>query len=311
MNSPDINPAFIDLCYVNGGPRGILRVAVKDGSGYLGYRIPRDLFDFARSLCGSCDLLHELRNRGIYFLVKFAADGSIKNVYVGKAGERKGKGLGVLNRISEHGSKEACSDWDCALCLTQSHNVFNATKLNYLEYSFHEIVKQALGAKAMYNGNTPTRSNPELSEKYSLDGFIKNQATLLLGAMGFDMLSASGCCSTTVSSKGVASTGPTFVCKGAGAEAYGQLTSTGFKILMNSRISDHVVSSFASNNKGVAELRKKLTSDGTVKNRVLTADCEMSSPSAASAFVLGRPSNGKDDWKWNGKKSLGDYLKLG
>lgn len=310
MTTYSIKPTFFELCYVNGDPHGIIRIDIKDQSGYVGFRVPRPLLDLAKCRCGTDDILKVLRNRGIYFLIKCLPDGTVSKIYVGKAGERKDEKLGVLNRISEHGKKEESSNWDVAICLTHTSNVFNTTKLNYLEHKFHELLSSSLGKKAMYNGNTPTRSQPELSEKYNLDNFVKNQAALLVESMGFDFLSHET--NVMLDSQFVFSASPTpvFKCTGAGADAQGCLTSGGFKILKGSKISDHVVACFAKNNKKAAHLRDALVNDGTIDSRIFTKDYQTGSPSFASGLILGRPSNGKDDWKLNGKQTLGEYLKL-
>lgn len=45
------------------------------------------------------------------------------------------------------------------------------------------------------------------------------------------------------------------------------------------------------------QLRNRLIEDGTIVDGVFQTDYEFSSPSAASAVVLGHTSNGNVDWK--------------
>ena len=86
-------------------------------------------------------------------------------------------------------------------------------------------------------------------------------------------------------------------CKGNNSSASGYPFVNGFTVLKDSILSDHTVPSFATNVVWWFELRNKLEQDGTFVNRVLQRDYEFSSPSAAAAILLGRPSNGNDEWR--------------
>ncbi len=55
--------------------------------------------------------------------------------------------------------------------------------------------------------------------------------------------------------------------------------------------------------------RRELEKDAINEDFVLVKDLAFKSPSAASAFVLGRSSNGKEDWKTEDGKKLGELLK--
>ena len=68
-------------------------------------------------------------------------------------------------------------------------------------------------------------------------------------------------------------------------------------MLKGSRISDHTVPSFETRGKCYFQLRNRLIEDGIIVNDVFQTDYEFSSPSAASAVVLGHTSNGNVDWK--------------
>ena len=55
--------------------------------------------------------------------------------------------------------------------------------------------------------------------------------------------------------------------------------------------------------------RREQEKDAINEDFVLVKDLVFKSPSAASAFVLGRSSNGKEDWKTEDGKKLGELLK--
>lgn len=75
-------------------------------------------------------------------------------------------------------------------------------------------------------------------------------------------------------------------------------------MLKGSRVSDHTVLSFETRDKCYFQLRNRLIEDGTIVDAVFQADYEFSSPSAASAVVLGHTSNGNVDWKSSDRTPL-------
>lgn len=86
-------------------------------------------------------------------------------------------------------------------------------------------------------------------------------------------------------------------CKGAGASATGFLSAGGFTVIKDSRVSDHVVPSFERRGKTYFNLRSRVEEDGIIANGVFIQDYEFNAPSAASAVILRRTSNGNIDWR--------------
>ena len=86
-------------------------------------------------------------------------------------------------------------------------------------------------------------------------------------------------------------------CKGSGASAKGFVSAGGFTVIKGSLVSDHTVPSFETRGKNYYDLRNVLIRDGVIEDRSFARDYEFNAPSAASAVILGRTSNGNDDWK--------------
>ena len=97
-----------------------------------------------------------------------------------------------------------------------------------------------------------------------------------------------------------------FYCKGNNAHASGYPSTNGFTVLKGSVFSDHTVPSFQTNVVSLFNLRNKLESESIIVDYILQKDYEFTSPSAASAIVLGRPSNGNEDWKTSDGTKLKD-----
>lgn len=80
---------------------------------------------------------------------------------------------------------------------------------------------------------------------------------------------------------------------GRGANATGYLKGAeAFVVNQGSRVSDEITDSNYTYN----ALRENLVTSGVINDNIFTKDYEFASPSAASAVVLGRASNGRKEW---------------
>ena len=98
-----------------------------------------------------------------------------------------------------------------------------------------------------------------------------------------------------------------FTCTGSGAKAKGYPTKDGFVVLKGSIVSDHLVESFKNYCSANYNKRLELEGAGIISNRSFTKDYVFASPSGASSTVLGRSSNGYDDWRGSGRQTLADF----
>ena len=94
-----------------------------------------------------------------------------------------------------------------------------------------------------------------------------------------------------------------FFCKGKDANAKGVIKDGNIIVLKGSRITSSTVPSLS---KGNLNSRLKLIEDGIIDELVFQRDYEMN-PSKASSIILGRPSNGNDDWKTEKGIELGKF----
>jgi hypothetical protein len=93
---------------------------------------------------------------------------------------------------------------------------------------------------------------------------------------------------------------PIFHIKRSGANAQARLTSEGLVVLSGSTIRKDIVPSCPDYAKAVREDNKEYIGDGCV----LQKDILFKTPSGASAFVLGAPTNGNVEWKTEDGKTL-------
>lgn len=92
---------------------------------------------------------------------------------------------------------------------------------------------------------------------------------------------------------------------GRGSDAFGYFTSDGFIVKASSKIAEGTT---ASARKPTYESRQKYQQLINEDN-ILTKELVFPTPSAASAFVIGRCSSGMADWKTEDGKKLGELLK--
>lgn len=93
-------------------------------------------------------------------------------------------------------------------------------------------------------------------------------------------------------------------CKGNNGDAKGFISAEGLTVVKGSKVSDHMATSFETRARSYYLLRNRLIADGTIVDGEFQTDYEFSSPSAGSAVVLGRSSNGNVDWKNADGRSL-------
>lgn len=213
---------------------------------------------------------------------------SILNMNIGEAEN-------VLDRLNQH-LRDYNSDkekyyWNSAVVFTRRD--LNKALIRYLENRFVEIAREC-GCYQILTKNTYKNTVMKESQIASMEEFIDN-VKIIINTLGYKVLEPV----PHADEKTVY-----LYCKGSGANAKGFVSSGGFTVLKGSKVSDHMVSSFELRGRSYFNLRNKLVDDGIIVNDIFEKDYEFNAPSAASAVILGRTSNGNVDWKNNEGKSL-------
>ena len=184
-------------------------------------------------------------------------------------------------RVKDHESKKEF--WQKALIFIAKDAAMTKADVQYLE---HKAIAEAKASNTfVLNENKQTPKAPNLPEyrKDDMDGFFEDVKflTSFIGCNIFDVVKTK--------EKHL------FYIKGRGCDAKGFYDADGFTVLKGSIIAKSSTPSFT-----WKEKREQLLKEYTSMNReklVLESDKTFSSPSTASEFVLGRPSNGWSDWK--------------
>ncbi len=261
----------IELFLVNGTAESLVTAELSNWNGKA-IKIPRtELSDCAREdICGV----------GVYFLMCQEDDGS-DSVYIGEAENIRDR---LLQHMRDYQSGKEEYYWNTAVLFIGRD--LNKALIRYLENRFVEIAKEC-GRYKILTKNTYKNTVIKESQVASMEEFI-DHVKVLLNVLGYKVLaSIPKADNNTVY----------LYCKGSGADAKAFISSGGITVVSGSRVSDHVVPSFEKRGKIYYDLRKQLEHTEIIQDGVFLRDYEFTAPSAASAVVLGRNSNGKDDWK--------------
>lgn len=268
----------IEMFLVDGTADGVVTAELSNWNGKA-IRLPRTEV----SECQRTDI----QGVGVYFLFSKADDGT-DAVYVGEAEN-------ILKRLKQHladfqSGKESYY-WTTAVAFVGRD--LNKALIRYLENRLVEEVKACGRERALTKATYSTVLKE--SEIASMEEFIDN-IKVLISALGHKTL--------TPVPKATDSTTYLY-CKSGSADGKGFVTASGFTVAAGSVVSDHVVPSMKTRGKSYFELRARLEEDGVIAGRVFQRDYEFSAPSAASAVILGRTSNGNADWKTASGVKLG------
>jgi hypothetical protein len=278
----DLTPFSLRIFVVDGNPDGL---RIVERSNWIGRAImfPRPLFTSVRNRL-------EFQQTGVYLLLGPRTVGDQETLYVGE-------GDPIRPRLEEHFAKK--DFWTRAVFFVAGPGHLNKAHVQYLEA---RLVSLAGAAKRslLKNGNKPAEPTLSESDRADMNVFLNNILGMLpvLGIHAFEQ-------SITPTEK---ASMPILTCQGRGVIAKGSDSPQGFIIQSGSFAAAEPTPSLAEYFSGAFELRNELLKSGVLvkegKALRFTQDYPFSSPSFASAVVLGRNSNGRTDWKDSNGKTL-------
>ncbi|MHC1787275.1 MAG: GIY-YIG nuclease family protein [Christensenellales bacterium] len=284
----------INLFLMDGSPTGRIKVTLANWTG-VAYKIPRTELD-------KCKGRDDLSQSGVYFLFGTIDPTGESVVYIGQAGVRK-NGEGLLCRLQEHKRNIDKDYWTEAVVFTTSNNSFGPTEISYLENRFTNM---AVSAKRylVKNGNDPSAGNITEEKESELEEFIE-YAIIVMGTLGHKVFEP---LSQAVITSGSTGTNmfldpQVFIINRSGANAKCRVTAEGIVVLAGSKIRLSTVPSCPEYVKDFrTEHKDHIDEYGNLREDIL-----FKTPSGASAFVLGAPSNGNVEWKTAEGISLKEY----
>ena len=270
----------IELFLVNGTAESLITAELSNWNGKA-IKIPR-------TEVNTCDR-DDIKGVGVYFLICQEDDGT-DSVYIGEAEN-------VLDRLTQHlrdyqSGKEKYY-WNTAVAFVGRD--LNKALIRYLENRFVEIAKEC-GRYAILTKNTYKNTVLKEAQIASMEEFIDN-VKILINTLGYKVL---------VPVPKADEDTVYLYCKSSNVSAKGFVSAGGFTVLQGSVVSDHTVPSLETRGKSYFNLRNTLIKDEVIVDGKFTRDYEFNAPSAASAVILGRTSNGNVDWKTEDGTKLKD-----
>jgi len=253
-----------------GEPEG-MRIVEKSNWTGQGLVFPRAEFAEVRTR-------EELKRTGVYVLWGPGESTQLLRVYVGE-------GDAVLPRLEQHAKQK--DFWTHAIVFTSKDQNLNKAHVKYLEARLLQLAAEAKRAE-LENGNIPQL--PTLSEADTADaeGFLDN-ILLCLPIVGLNVFEKA---------KVAGSVSGDLMLKGKGIEARGRESAEGFVVRAGSEAVKQEAPSIHSY---MRELRRTLLAQGVLEDADevyrLTQDYIFNSPSTAAGVLLGRPANGRKEWK--------------
>ena len=250
---------------IDGDPKGTQYVFISNKICQM-YVIPRSNLSILNER-------QELQTPAFYILL--GEDESTKpKAYIGETENFR-------ERVKDHESKKEF--WQKALIFIAKDAAMTKADVQYLE---HKAIAEAKASNTfVLNENKQTPKAPNLPEyrKDDMDGFFEDVKflTSFIGCNIFDVVKTK--------EKHL------FYIKGRDCDAKGFYDADGFTVLKGSIIAKSSTPSFTWKEKREQLLKEYTSMNG--EKLVLESDKTFSSPSTASAFVLGRQSNGWSDWK--------------
>lgn len=184
-------------------------------------------------------------------------------------------------RVKDHDSKKAF--WQKALVFVSKDEDMTKADVQYLEYRAIAEAKQSNSFVLNENKQIPKAPNLPEHQRDAMDEFFEDIKFLA---------SFIGCGIFEISQP---KEGHLFYTKGRGCDAKGIYGSNGFTVLKGSVIAKTSVPSLKWDKKRTNIMHEY--ADFSEGKLVMTSDKTFASPSTASSFCLGRPSNGWADWK--------------
>jgi hypothetical protein len=273
MSTP---PFILHILVADGDPDG-LRIVERSNWNGKAVVFPRALYPTVRKR-------EEFQQPGVYLLIGPREDGDGEKIYVGE-------GDPVYHRMEAHYANK--DFWTRAVFFVAGPGQLNKAHVQYLEA---QLIQRARSAKRMPldNGNTPTEPTLSEMDRAYLEVFLQNLLGMLpvLSITAFEQNAPP----PAVQEKLI-----TLYCEGKGIKASGHDSPQGFIVRQGSFAAMSFTQGVVDHFPYVIQHRDDLVKNGVLMADVdsyrFTQDYTFTSPSLASCIVLGRPSNGRTDWK--------------
>ncbi|MCJ8324652.1 MAG: GIY-YIG nuclease family protein [Rhizobiales bacterium] len=285
----------VRLFLVDGSINGVVTAEVINWSGHV--------VSGARVRLEKLLVREELNRTGVYFLIGQNPDDLDQlMVYIGESDN-------VKNRLKQHSNDDKKDFWTQTCIVTSKDQNITKAHARYLEARLINIATK-IGRAKITNSATPVPKTLPESDVSDMEYFIE-QIRLILPVIGFDTLTPQAKAKAIIVDGDLKNSLEIvtfeFSSEKLGIKAFAQEIDGQFIVLEGS-ITTPNWRQEGNHNLGYAKLQGKLLGNQTIrvsdagKTAFFTKDTPFSSPSAASAIIVGRADNGRTSWKIKGTK---------
>lgn len=257
---------------------------------YMGANRTCHLYVLPRNEVSLANTIKDISGNPAFYILVGREDGKDK-AYIGQTTD-------FANRKNDHVQKKDW--WNTALVFISDNHKIYGDDVKYLEYLG---IKRAMEADSfsLYNYAVPKKPNVAPDRVNDMQNFF-DDIVLLANFFGVRIFDSAPIAKEEERHLfyAVATERP------ANGTGYIDKSTGKFVIMKGSRLAFKTVPSFKC--KVRTEIIEKFCKV-VGEDIILQRDCPMDSPSGASGLILGRPSNGKADWKDAEGKTLGSFLK--
>lgn len=285
----------IRLFLVNGTPRGLMTAEIVNWTGQITSAPREDLGELVKRA--------DAQRTGIYLLLGDDPESpGNTRAYIGEADV-------VSSRLQYHARAEIKGGkdfWERALILTSKDANLTKAHARYLEARLISMARDARRVN-LENGTAPEPPRLPEADISDMEDYIR-QANIVLPILGVDVFRPTRPPALPHSAEAAnIEKSPVFeiLAPRYGVAARAQVVDGEFIVFEGSTVRP----TWVAGEGGYKDLREKLESDGTILRSgtgaevSFTKDAVFSSPSAASAVVMGRSSNGRREWRIAGSGS--------
>lgn len=270
----------VTMILKNGSATGIIQCNLDEWIG-VSYKIPRSKMKEAKDLKG-------INNTGVYILLGIDEDTGENRAYIGEAED-------IYVRLLQHNkSKEF---WSECLAFVSQDNSLNKAHIKYIENRLYTKANQV--GRYEIDQITPTKSSLDDADEIRAMKFFE-KVVLLTSVYGYHMFDE------ILSDEKKKEDNELLYLNNNNTEyARGILTDEGFVILKGSTIKNEIANSLSPSL--IKYVERERNSKNIIDN-VFVNDHLCSTPSMAAVIVLGRNSNGYNEWKNKEGKKLKDLI---
>lgn len=275
-----MNKQVLQFIIEEKNPTGIIECTIDDWFG-ISYKIPRNKLKEASQL-------KYINNTGVYVLFGDDESTAEKIAYIGEAED-------IYNRLYQHNKNK--DFWSECIVFVSKDNSLNKAHIKYIEHELYEIGKNA-NRYTIKNESNPTKSSLSNADEIRAEKFI-SKIKIITNMFGYKLF-------IKLVNEDNKIDKTLYLINNGIEYAKGMVTDEGFVVFKGSKIKVGIYDSLS---KSLYNFCEKERNSSDVVDNVYINDHLFSSPSMAAIAILGRNSNGYNEWKNKKNISLKKIIK--